>query len=55
MQTPIGKIEIEKRHPKFSIQYTQTLPNVLENDFEFAKIDFKTYYLGIYSKRKAFF
>lgn len=44
MQTPIGKIEIEKRHPKFSIQYTQTLPNVFENDFEFAKIDFKTYY-----------
>ncbi len=44
MQTPIRKIEIEKRHPKFAIQYTQTLPDILENDFEFSKIDFKTYY-----------
>jgi hypothetical protein len=44
MQTPIGKIEFEKRHPKFSIQFTQTLPDVLENDFTFTKIDFKTFY-----------
>ena len=44
MQTPIGKIEMEKRHPKFSIQFTQTLPDVLENDFEFSKLDFKTFY-----------
>ena len=44
MQTPIGKIEFEKRHPKFSIQFTQTLPNMLDNDFVFTKIDFKTYY-----------
>lgn len=44
MQTPVGKIEIEKRHPKFSIQYTQTLPKLFGNDFEFSKIDFKTYY-----------
>lgn len=44
MQTPVGKIEYEKRHPKFSIQYTQTLPNLLENDFVFSKLDFKTYY-----------
>jgi len=44
MQTPVGKIEYEKRHPKFSIQYTQTLPNTLENDFVFSKLDFKTYY-----------
>jgi hypothetical protein len=44
MQTPIGKIEFEKRHPKFSIQFTQTLPDVLENDFTFSKIDFKTFY-----------
>ena len=27
MQTPIGKIEYEKRHPKFSLQVTQALPN----------------------------
>ncbi|MCW1146699.1 DUF5686 and carboxypeptidase regulatory-like domain-containing protein [Flavobacterium lacisediminis] len=44
MQTPVGKIEYEKRHPKFSIQYTQSLPNILENDFVFSKLDFKTYY-----------
>ena len=44
MQTPMGKIEYEKRHPKFSLQLTQTLPGVLENDFAFSKIDFKTFY-----------
>ena len=44
MQTPFGKIEIEKRHPKFSIQFTQSLPDVLENDFQFSKIDFKTFF-----------
>ncbi|MCL9769675.1 DUF5686 and carboxypeptidase regulatory-like domain-containing protein [Flavobacterium sp. HXWNR69] len=44
MQTPMGKIEYEKRHPKFSLQLTQTLPNILDNDFTFTKIDFKTYY-----------
>ena len=44
MQTPMGKIEMEKRHPKFSIQYTQTIPDILENDFVFSKIDFKTFY-----------
>lgn len=44
MQTPIGKIEIDKRHPKFSIQYTKTLPKIVDNDFDFSKIDFKTYY-----------
>ena len=44
MQTPVGKIEMDKRHPKFSIQYTKTLPKIAENDFDFSKIDFKTYY-----------
>lgn len=44
MQTPMGKIEYEKRHPKFSLQLTQTIPGVLENDFAFSKIDFKTFY-----------
>lgn len=44
MQTPVGKIEMDKRHPKFSIQYSQTLPDVMGNDFNFSKIDFKTYY-----------
>ena len=44
MQTPTGRTESEKRFPKFTFQYTQSLPNVLENDFSFAKIDFKTEY-----------
>ena len=44
MNTPLGVIEIEKRHPKFSLQYTQTIPDVLGNDFTFSKIDFKTFY-----------
>lgn len=44
MQTPVGKIEMDKRHPKFSIQYTKTLPKIVDNDFDFSKIDFKTYY-----------
>ena len=44
MQTPLGKIEIEKRHPKFSLQITQTIPSVLGNNFDFTKVDFKTFY-----------
>jgi hypothetical protein len=44
MQTPLGKIEIEKRHPKFTFQVTKTLPGILNNDFDFTKIDFKTFY-----------
>ena len=38
------RIEIEKRHPKFSFQVTQTVPKMLDNDFVFTKIDFKTFY-----------
>lgn len=44
MQTPTGRIESDKRFPRFTFQYTQSLPNVLENDFSFAKIDFKAEY-----------
>lgn len=44
MQTPYGRLEVEKRYPKFTFQYTQALPHVLGNDFEFAKIDFRTEY-----------
>ena len=44
MRTPLGLLEIEKRHPKFSVQFTQTLPDALENDFVFTKVDFKTFY-----------
>ncbi len=44
MQTPYGRLEAEKRFPKFTFQFTQSLPNVLGNDFDFAKIDFRTEY-----------
>ena len=44
MQTPTGRNETDKRFPRFTFQYTQALPNILENDFSFAKIDFKTEY-----------
>lgn len=44
MQTPHGRLEVEKRFPKFTFQYTRALPHVLGNDFEFAKIDFRTEY-----------
>nr|WP_315221333.1 DUF5686 family protein [uncultured Flavobacterium sp.] len=44
MQTPSGRTETDKQFPKFTFQYTQSLPNVLDNDFSFAKIDFKTEY-----------
>lgn len=44
MQTPKGRFEIEKSFPKFTFQFTQALPKVLENDFEFGKIDFRTEY-----------
>ena len=35
MQTPNGKIEYEKRFPKFSFQFTKSLPNFFANDFDF--------------------
>ncbi|MFT3794924.1 DUF5686 family protein [Flavobacterium sp.] len=44
MQTPHGRIEVEKRFPKFTFQYTRALPHILGNDFNFAKIDFRTEY-----------
>jgi hypothetical protein len=44
MQTPTGQIEIEKRFPKFNFQYTQSLGNLMDNDFNFSKFDFRTDY-----------
>ena len=44
MQTEDGRLEVEKRFPKFTFQFTKTLPKWLENDFEFGKIDFRTEY-----------
>lgn len=44
MQTPYGRLEVEKRYPKFTFQLTQSLPKLLGNDFDFTKIDFRTEY-----------
>lgn len=44
MQTPTGRLEIEKRFPKFTFQLTQTLPKVFENDFQFSKLDIRAEY-----------
>lgn len=41
MQTTSGRIEIEKRFPKFSFQFTQSLPNFIGNDFNFSKADLR--------------
>lgn len=52
MQTPTGINEAEKRFPRFTFQYTQSLPNVLGNDFTFSKIDFKAEYEKQYLNRQ---
>lgn len=44
MQTPTGRLEIEKRYPKFTFQFTQSLPKMFENDFTFSKIDIRAEY-----------
>lgn len=44
MQTPNGKIEYEKRFPKFAFQFTKSLPNFFANDFDFGKIDARIEY-----------
>lgn len=43
MQTPVGRMEIEKRFPRFTFQFTKSIP-VLGNDFEFSKFDFRANY-----------
>ena len=44
MQTPVGKLEIDKRYPKFTFQFTKSLPDVMQNDFDFGKIDIRAEY-----------
>ncbi len=44
MQTEDGRLEVEKRFPKFTFQFTQTVPKWFNNDFTFGKIDFRTEY-----------
>lgn len=42
MQTPAGRIESEKKFPKFTFQFSKSLPAILGNDLDFGKIDFRT-------------
>ena len=44
MQTQNGKIEYEKRYPKFAFQFTKSLSNFGGNDFDFGKIDARIEY-----------
>ena len=44
MQTPYGRLEVKKRFPRFTFQFTQALPKILANDFVFSKLDFRTEY-----------
>lgn len=39
MQTPNGKIETETRYPKFTFQFSKTLPKLWNNNFNFGKVD----------------
>ena len=41
MQTPDGRIEVEKRYPKFAFQYTQAISGILGGNFNFSKFDFR--------------
>lgn len=42
MQTPNGRVEVEKRFPNFTFQFTKSLDDSRLNDFSFGKIDLKT-------------
>lgn len=44
MQTPNGKVEFEKRYPKFTFQFTKSLSDFMGNDFNFGKIDVRAEY-----------
>ncbi|WP_298136708.1 DUF5686 family protein [Flavobacterium sp.] len=41
MQTPTGRLEIEKKFPKFAFQVTKSFDNILGSDFDFTKVDLK--------------
>ncbi|MES2484658.1 MAG: DUF5686 family protein, partial [Bacteroidota bacterium] len=41
MQTPQGRIEVEKRYPKFAFQYTQAIAGIWGGDFDFGKLDLR--------------
>lgn len=42
MYSPDSTLEIEKKYPNFTFQLTQTIPNFLDNNFVFTKIDLQS-------------
>lgn len=41
MQTPDGRVESEKRFPRFAFQYTKAIAGIWGSDFNFGKFDFR--------------
>ncbi|MFP9112315.1 DUF5686 family protein [Flavobacterium sp. RHBU_3] len=41
MQTPDGRMETDKRYPKFAFQYTKAFKGIWDGDFSFNKIDLR--------------
>ena len=44
MQTPNGRIEYDRKFPKFTFQYYKTLPNLWNNTYDFSKFDLRVEY-----------
>lgn len=56
MQTPNGKIEINKKYPKFTFQFSKTVSGLWNNNFNFGKLDFRfDYQKKIFSNHKTMF
>lgn len=56
MQTPNGKIEINKKYPKFTFQFSKTISQLWNNNFNFGKLDFRfDYQKKIFPNHKTMF
>lgn len=44
MLSPIGKIRIQKGFPQFSLQVSQSFDQLLDGEFEFTQVNFRTIY-----------
>lgn len=44
MQTPNGIVEIDKSFPKFTFQFSKSVPNLWKNTYDFGKVDFRLDY-----------
>lgn len=41
MQTPNGLLETEKNYPKFTFQFSKSIPNLWKNSYDFGAMDFR--------------